>query len=285
MVVAVEAPPGTGTVVAAAVNEGAEVAAVEGAAGAVGAGVVGSVPVVVGAGAPGTVPAAGPAGALASAAAAGVWPVAYCVSAVRRSAPGAAGTVAPAAGAADAWAGSAGALAVVGPGAAPDAEVLAGTGWDAVGTATVSTAAISEAGSETDPPGVETEPSADVPLESLAPDPTPDASASAPVRFPPFVEVCLLWPSASAVRATWVDRTLAKASVGGAPPVGGLVPWPSAEGGAPVASGAPAGPVAPGARPAPGAPAAPADAASGVTTGISDADPMPGLMRPSGEIR
>jgi hypothetical protein len=81
-----------------------------------------------------------------------------------------------------------------------------------------SAAAISEVGSEA---GAAAEPSAELLSES---EPRLDASASVLLRFPPFVEFCLLWPSASAVRATWFDRTLAKASVGGGLPVGGLVP-------------------------------------------------------------
>ena len=113
-------------------------------------------------------------------------------------------------------------------------------------------------------PPPQTEPSAELPSESLELEPKLDASASVPLCFPPFVEVCLLWPSASAVRATWFERTLANASVGGAPPVGGLAPWPSAGGGETPASGVPAAPVAlPAALPVPGAlEAAPAEGAS-----------------------
>ncbi|MGH2895845.1 MAG: hypothetical protein ACRDPM_21610 [Solirubrobacteraceae bacterium] len=167
------------------------------------------------------------------------------------------------------------------------APVPAGVAADfAVGEAAVSAAAISDIGSETDPPTPATEPSAEV----LAPEssgaallPRPDASASAPSRFPPFVEVCLLWPSASAVRATWSDRTLAKASVGGAPWVGGLVPWPSAVGGEAPASGVLGPP--PLAGTAPAALAGPAEGASAVTAGIIAADPIPELMLPSGGSR
>jgi hypothetical protein len=110
---------------------------------------------------------------------------------------------------------------VAGALAPADAGAAAGC---AAGTARPSAAAISEVGSETDPPSPATEPSAALPSESLELEPKLDASASVPLCFPPFAEVCLLWPSATAVRATWFDRTLANASVGGAPPVGGLVP-------------------------------------------------------------
>jgi hypothetical protein len=152
----------------------------------------------------------------------------------------------------------------------------------AVGSATVSAAAISDVESETDAAAPAEEPPAGVAPESLAPEPNRDALASVASRFAPLVEVCLLWPSASAVRATWFDRTLANASVGGAPWVGGLAPWLSAVGGEIPASGVPAAPALAG--PAPGSLAAPAEGAS-VTTGISDADPMPGLMLPSGGSR
>jgi hypothetical protein len=37
--------------------------------------------------------------------------------------------------------------------------------------------------------------------------------------------VCFVWPSACAVRATWLERTFANASVGGLPVgIGGLLP-------------------------------------------------------------
>lgn len=147
----------------------------------------------------------------------------------------------------------------------------------AVATATLSAATIRDAGSEAVVATAAGAPSAGALSEPLARESEPDASAS--VCLPPFVEVCLLWPSASAVRATWVDRTLANASVGGAPG-GGLVPRASAVGGEPEASGAPSAPALPG--PAPGAPAGAPEGASAATTGISDADPMPGLMLPSG---
>jgi hypothetical protein len=147
-----------------------------------------------------------------------------------------------------------------------------------------SAAAISEVGSGAD---AEAEPSAGLLSESSALEPRLDVSVSVPFCFPPFVEVCLLWPSASAVRATWFDRTLANASVGGAPPVGGLVPWPPGVGGEPPAIGVPAAPIAlPAPPPVAGTlEAAPADGASVEMTGIIDADPMPELMLPSGGSR
>ena len=198
--------------------------------GAVGAAPVGRVPVVAGAGvavgagagagavgdadAAGAVPVPGTASVAGGAVGAG--PVAYCVSAARTfpevSFPAGAGPAATP--------GSAEASGTCAAGA-PAGAVALGSGC-AVGMPAPITASSSEVGSV---PGVG---GASAGTVSVA-----EASPLASVfRGPPFVEVCLLWPSASAVRATWSDRTLANTSVGGAPPVGGLAPWPSEPGGA-----------------------------------------------------
>jgi hypothetical protein len=170
--------------------------------------VVDRVPVVVGEAVP-----AGPAEAGVASAEAGPataeseppGPAAYCVRVVRRSPE--ADTPVPVAGAfvavaSEAAPGSEGPPEVgafVGSAVVPAGAAGAG----AAGAAIVIAATISEVGSETDPPARAAEPSAELlEPESLEPELGPDASASVPFCFPPFVEVCLLWPSASAVRAT-----------------------------------------------------------------------------------
>ena len=255
--------------------------------GAVGAAPVGRVPVVAGAGAGVAVGAGAGAGAVGDADAAGAvpvpgtasvaggavgaGPVAYCVSAARTFpevsfAAGAGPAATP---------GSAEASGTCAAGA-PAGAVALGSGC-AVGMPAPITASSSEVGSV---PGVG---GASAGTVSVA-----EASPLASVfRGPPFVEVCLLWPSASAVRATWSDRTLANTSVGGAPPVGGLAPWPSEPGGARPRTTSPLAPTAglpAGGTPTPPTPA-PAVDASGVTTGISDAEPTPELMPPSAGSR
>jgi hypothetical protein len=256
--------------------------------------VVGSVPVVVGRGGPGTAVAdgavaaveasagpavaeptgAGPAVAEPAAAGpavaepAGAGPVAYWVSAARTcpEAEPAAGAGAPARPAGTAEPGSADVPGVV---AAARSALAEAVGAGVAGTATLSAAAMSEVGSEL---GAAAGPAV-LASESSAVARRPDWSESDPSRSPPFVEVFLLWPSASAVRATLSDRTLANASVGGGAPVGGPVPWPVERTTPPV-------------LPAPGADdAAPAEGVSVVAGGIREADPMPGLMLPSGESR
>jgi hypothetical protein len=193
----------TGTVgVAAAV--GAEAAGAKPA----GAGVVGRVPVVVGDVAPagaaevGVAVADAVAGpAMAEAEAPG--PAAYWLRVVRRSVEP--DTPVPVAGAFVAVASEAAPGSDEPPGVVPfarSAVVPAGAaGAGVAGAAIVIAATIREVESETAPPTGAAEPSA----ELFAPgslEPEADASASVPFCFPPFVEVCLLWPSASAVRAT-----------------------------------------------------------------------------------
>ena len=211
---------------------------------------------------------------------AGVWPAAYWVRAARTSPEGAA----PAGAAVEhgrrlarerGGAGRRGNLSGARGGG------LTRRGGDRVaGTAIVSAAAMSEVGSAL---AADVEPSAELLVsEPVEPEPRPDASASVPSRFPPFVEVCLLWPSASAVRATWLTgrwRTRLSAgrrlSVGSSP---GRRRWAASPGERRERPAGVAGPV-------PGAPVGPAEGASVLTAGIIDADPMPGLMRPSGGIR